>query len=137
MRYIILFQIKGLKSSQPSNFKLVYFHSKTDFTFLLQLITFEALELKQSYMSHLKVLVCGMNTSSSHWLGCIFILCYTHLKIVLLLYKTVLVNYLMSTNVSTQITHQICYKGYKHSKYSNTVPKMGSVILLFFRPFVG
>ena len=75
-------------------------HSKTGFTFLLYLITFESIELKQSFIPHLKVLVCGINAFSSQWCGCIFILCYTHLKLALLLHKTAIVNFLMSTTVS-------------------------------------
>ena len=38
-------------------------------------------------MPHLKVLVCGINASSSQWCGCIFILYYTHLNLALLLHK--------------------------------------------------
>ena len=67
------------------------FCSKTDFTFLLQPITFEPLEINQSYIPHLKVLVCGINASGSQWCGCTFILCYTHLNLALLLYKQGLV----------------------------------------------
>ena len=63
------------------------FHSKIDFTFLLMLISLEPLELKQSYIPHLKVLMCGINASSYQWCGCIFtLLCYTHLKLALLLH---------------------------------------------------
>ena len=61
MRYITLFQLKGLKSYQLSKFECVDFNSKIDFTFLLWLITFELLELKQSYILHLKVLTCGID----------------------------------------------------------------------------
>ena len=62
-------------------------HSKTDLTFLLYLITFEPIELKQNFIPHLKVLLCGIYASSSQWCGCIFILCHTHLKLALLLHK--------------------------------------------------
>ena len=61
MRYIALFQLKGLKSYQPKYKCKVYF-TKEIYTFKLrQLITFETLELKQSYMPHLKVLMCGID----------------------------------------------------------------------------
>ena len=75
------------------------FYSKTVFTFLLLLITFETLEINQSYIPHLKVLVCGINASSSQQGGCIFILCYTHLKLTLLLHKQGLV----ATGVATTV----------------------------------
>ena len=61
MRYITLFQLKGLKSFQLSKFECVDLNSEIDFTFLLWLITFELLELKQSYIPHLKVLMCGID----------------------------------------------------------------------------
>ena len=61
MRYITLSQLKGLKSYQLSKFECVDFNSKIDFAFLLCLITFELLELKQSYILHLKVLMCSID----------------------------------------------------------------------------
>ena len=61
MRYVTLFLLRGLKSYKLSKFECVDFNSKIDFTFLLWLITFELLELKQSYILHLKVLTCGIN----------------------------------------------------------------------------
>ena len=48
---------------------------------------FCALELKQSSIPHLKALASGINASSSQWRGCIYTLCYTHLKLTLLLNK--------------------------------------------------
>ena len=90
MRYITLFQLKGLKSYQLSKFECVDFNSKIDFTFLLWLMTFELLELKQSYILHFKVLTCGINALGAQWRSCIFILCYTYLKLALLLHKTAL-----------------------------------------------
>ena len=70
------------------------------FTFLLHLITFESLVLKQSYIFHLKVLMCGINAFATQLRGDPFILSYTNLKLALLLHKTVLVNFLMSTTVA-------------------------------------
>ena len=75
------------------------FCSKTDFTFLLLTITFEPLEINQSYIPHLKVLVCGINASSSQCCSCIFTLCYTHLDLTLLLHKKGLV----ATGVATTV----------------------------------
>ena len=63
-------------------------------------MTFESFELKQRYIPHLKVLVCGINAFSSKWHGFIFILCYTHLNLALLLHKTVLVTFLLASTVS-------------------------------------
>ena len=51
------------------------------------MMTSEPLELNQSYVPHLKVLVCAINTSSCQQCGCIFILSYTHLNLALLLHK--------------------------------------------------
>ena len=76
------------------------FCSKTDFTFVPQPISFEPLEINQSYISHLKVLLGGINATSSQWCGFIFILCYTHSKLALLLYKQGLV----AAGVGTTVT---------------------------------
>ena len=98
-RYINLFLLKGLKCYQPSKFECLYFLSKTHCTFSLWLITFEALEKKQSYIPLLKVLVWGMNAWGAQWLGGNFTLQYTTLKLTVLLHKTALVNFLMATTV--------------------------------------
>ena len=55
--------------------------------------------MNQSYIPDLKVLVFGINVSSSQWCGWIFTLCYTHLKLALLLYKQGLV----ATGVGTTV----------------------------------
>ena len=60
----------------------------------LWLITFESLEMKQSYIPYLKVLLCGIIAFSCQWRGCIFTLCYIHLNFALLLHKIVLVMFL-------------------------------------------
>ena len=71
-------------------------------------ITFEPLKINQSYIPHLKELVCGINTFSSQWCGWIFIVCYTHLKLALLLHKTVLVNFPIATTVSKSAAQMVC-----------------------------
>ena len=43
--------------------------------------------------------MCGINSSSSQWCGCIFILSYTHLNLALLLHKQGLV----ATGVATTV----------------------------------
>ena len=50
-------------------------------------------------MPHLKVRVCGIDGSSSQWCGGIFILCYTYLKLALLLHKQGLV----ATGIATTV----------------------------------
>ena len=65
MWYVTLFQLKGLKSYQLWKFECVNFNTKIDFTFLLWLITFELLELKQSCTIHLKALICGIDAWGS------------------------------------------------------------------------
>ena len=48
-------------------------------------------QINQSYIPHLKVLVCVINASSSQWCGYIFMLYYNHLNLALLLHKQGLV----------------------------------------------
>ena len=55
---------------------------------------FWVLELKQSYISHLKVLVCVINAFSLQLCGCIFMSCYIHVKLAFLVHKKVLVSHL-------------------------------------------
>ena len=44
-----------------------------NYTFIIWwLISFELLELKQSYVTNLKVPMCGINISAAKWCGCIF-----------------------------------------------------------------
>ena len=69
------------------------FYSTTVFTFLLLLITFEPLKLKQSYIPH------GINALGVQWCGCIFMFCYIDLNLALLLHKTVLVTFLLASAV--------------------------------------
>ena len=51
----------------------------------------------------MKMLVCGINASNSQWCGWIFILCYTHRKLALLLHKQGLV----ATGVGTTVFHTL------------------------------
>ena len=52
---------------------------------LWRLVTCESLELQQSYIHHLKALMCGINASRGHGHGCRFIMCHVSVKIALLL----------------------------------------------------
>ena len=80
-----------------------------------RLITFDNLKLQESYIPLLKVLVCGMNTSSPKWCGYIFTLCYTHLKLALLLHKTVLKMFLLGSTVWSYSKKFYLYCWYLHS----------------------
>ena len=98
-----MIQLKKLKGYQPSNFECIFsFYSKTVFTFLLLLITFEPLELKQSYIPHLKVLMCVINALGVIWWRCTFMLCYTDLNLALLLHKIALLMFLLASAVTLQ-----------------------------------
>ena len=96
--YITLLSLRVLKSYQTLKFEFLHFLSKTHFTFLLWLITFEPLEQNQSYIPLLKVLICGMNARGVQRLDGIFILRYTSLKMAVLLHKSVLVNFPIATS---------------------------------------
>ena len=63
------------------------------------MISLDPLEVKQSYIPHLKVLVCGVDAPSPQWCGCIFMLCYTHLTLALLIHKTLLLIFLLASSV--------------------------------------
>ena len=62
--------------------------SKSDFSFALLLVTFEPLDIQQSYIPLLKALMCGINAVGAQGSGCIFTLCHAPLKMAVLLHKT-------------------------------------------------
>ena len=64
-----------------------YTTSKSDFSFVLLLVTFEPLEVEQSYIPLLKALMCGINAVGAQGCGCMFTFCHTPLKIAVLLHK--------------------------------------------------
>ena len=79
---------------------------ETTTTKIWRLITFKPLELNQSYIAHLNVLVFGINAIikfSMVWLR--FLLFYTHLNLTLMLHKQGFVNSQMATTVSNNIIH--------------------------------
>ena len=59
----------------------------------------EPLDLKQSYIPQLKVLVCGINEYGFQLRGCIFMLCHTHMNLALVRHKIVLVTFLLGSTV--------------------------------------
>ena len=73
--------------------------SKSDFSFALLLVTFELLEVEQSYIPLLKALMCGINAVGAQGSGCMFTLCHAPLKMAVLLHKTEKVCRVMNTAV--------------------------------------
>ena len=59
--------------------------------FTLVAVTFEPLELEQSYIHHLKALMCGINASRGQGHGGRFTMCRASLEMTLLLHKEALV----------------------------------------------
>ena len=63
------------------------FLSKSDFLFVHLLVTFEPLEIEQSYVPLLKALMCGNNAVGAQGCSCMSTFCHAPLKIALLLHK--------------------------------------------------
>ena len=76
------------------------FLSKSDFSFVLLLVTFESLEVEQSYIPHLKALRCGINVVGAQGCSCMSTFCHAPLKIALLLHKMAKVPYSFSETVA-------------------------------------
>ena len=66
--------------------------SKSDFSFTLLLVTFELLEVEQSYIPLLKALMCGINAAGAQRCGCMFTFCHAYLKMGVLLHKMEIVH---------------------------------------------
>ena len=64
---------------------------KSDFSFALLLVTFELLEVEQSYIPLLKALMCGINAKEAQGCGCMFTFCHVYLKMGVLLLKMAIV----------------------------------------------
>ena len=63
------------------------FLSKSDFSFVLLLVTFEPLEIEQSYVPLLKALMCGINAAGAQGCSCMSTFCHAPQKKALLLHK--------------------------------------------------
>ena len=63
------------------------FLSKSDFSFVLLLATFEPLEIEQSYVSLLKALMCVITAVGAQGCSCMSTFCHGPLKTALLLHK--------------------------------------------------
>ena len=61
--------------------------SKSDFSFALLLVTFEPLDIQQSYIPLLKALMCGINAVETQMCDCMFTFCYAYPKLGVLLHK--------------------------------------------------
>ena len=55
------------------------------------LVTFELLEVEQSYIPLLKALMCGINAAGAQRCGCMFTFCHAYLKMGVLLHKMAIV----------------------------------------------
>ena len=73
--------------------------SKSDFSFALLLVTFELLEVEQSYIPLLKALMCGINAAGAQRCGCMFTFRHAYLKMGVLLHKMAIVCNQMSLAV--------------------------------------
>ena len=69
----------------------ITFHSKSDFSSALLLVSLEPLEVEQSYIPLLKALMCGINGVEAQGCGCMFTFCHAYLKMGVLLHKMAIV----------------------------------------------
>ena len=97
------------------------FLSKSDFSFALLLVTFEPLDIQQSYIPLLKALKCGINAVGAQGRGFSSLLCHAHLKMGVLLHKEASRRFIMILAVCrdyTKIFSKIapCAKGEKNTK---------------------
>ena len=61
--------------------------SKSHFSFANLLVTFEPLDIQQSYIPLLKAMMCGINAVGAQGSGYMFTLCHAPLKMGVLLHK--------------------------------------------------
>ena len=83
------------------------FLSKSDFSFVLLLVTFEPLEVEQSYIPLLKALMCGINPVGGQGCGCMSTFCHAPLKIAVLLHKMPKVPFILVLAVCTYLVFSI------------------------------
>ena len=80
--------------------------SKSEFSFTLLLVTFEPLDLEQSYIPHLKALMCGINAAEAQRCDCMFTFCYAYPKMGVLLHKMA-----NASHSSSGTVHVLLYQG--------------------------
>ena len=90
------------RGSKVTSKSLIYtiLLSKSDFSFALLLVTFEPLDIQQSYIPLLKALKCGINAVGAQGRGCSSLLFHAHLKIRVLLHKQATVRFFLILAVS-------------------------------------
>ena len=76
--------------------------SKSDFSFALLLVSFELLEVEQSYIPLLKALMCSIDAVEAQGCGCMFTFCHAYLKMGVLLHKMAIVCKRRAMTVSTR-----------------------------------
>ena len=74
--------------------------SKSEFSFALLLVTFEPFDLEQSYIPHLKALMCDINAAEAQRCDCMFTFCYAYSKMGVLLHKMTNASHSSSGTVS-------------------------------------
>ena len=94
--------------------------SKSDFSFVLLLVTFEPLEVEQSYIPLLKGLMCGINPVGGQGCGCMSTFFHAPLKIAILLHKTANASHLFSGTVRT--AYQVAEKSPQYPLYDVNYP---------------
>ena len=72
------------------------------------LVTFDLLEVEQSYIPHLKALMCGINAVEAQGCGCMFTFCHAYLKMGVLLHKMAMVCNQKFMAVCTYMEFQLC-----------------------------
>ena len=79
--------------------------SKSDFSFALLLVTFEPLDIQQSYIPLLKALMCSINAVGAQGRDCNSLLCHAHLKMGVLLHKQATVRFILilAVHMSKQV----------------------------------
>ena len=92
-------QAQGAQKLQLQVQKKVRFTKENGDIKLRRLVTFECLELEQSYIHHLKALMCGINASRGQGHGCRFTMCHASLKMTLLLHTEGLVKTALASTV--------------------------------------
>ena len=96
--------------------------SKSDFSFALLLVTFELLEVEQSYIPLLKALKYGINAVGAQGCGCMFTFCHAYLKMGVLLHKMAIVCNLTLLAVSPRNP-----PAKQHSRFGLIPPNVGRI----------
>ena len=91
--------------------------SKSEFSFALLLVTFEPLDLEQSYIPHLKALMCGINAAEAQRCDCMFTFCYAYPKLGVLLHKMANASHSSSGTVHTTLYLKVL-QNYRSSKFN-------------------